>query len=266
MKYQPKHSREKFIGLPKTPYNIWKTLYYQVHRRLPNSTVTVNGSKFKATPYRELERAFITGSYEPYDIAFLRYISPEKPYMIDIGANIGFYTIEALNCLNAQRVVAIEPSKRESDQILLNTRLNGFTQELITLRVACSNYNGPGRLNVATGRHCGANSLGNYYYEDTPHMYRETVNVFTLDHIVENLEFVLPRVDIIKVDVEGCEFEVLKGAEQTLLTHKPILVVEYPNQEIVEYLSSLGYYDISPKETRNNFFVKDPERWMNLKN
>merc|ERR1711874_258866 len=55
------------------------------------------------------------------------------------------------------------------------------------------------------------------HYDKT---HRETVEVMALD------ELALSRLDLIKIDVESMEFEMLKGAEQTLRRHRPIIYVE----------------------------------------
>jgi tetrahydromethanopterin S-methyltransferase subunit F len=67
------------------------------------------------------------------------------------------------------------------------------------------------------------------------------VKVVTLD------SFNLTNVDFIKIDVESYEYEVLKGAKNTIETNKPIIGIELlqsyqPNyKEIVKYIESLGY-------------------------
>jgi hypothetical protein len=70
------------------------------------------------------------------------------------------------------------------------------------------------------------------------------IPVTTLDNYLQNKTEIIPG--IIKIDVEGLEYAVLKGAENTLRRHKPSLVIEILDgdtnrKEIVEFLLEIGY-------------------------
>lgn len=45
----------------------------------------------------------------------------------------------------------------------------------------------------------------------------------------------------IKIDIEGYEYNVLKGGEQTILKYEPILLIEWPSDQIIDYLRNYGY-------------------------
>jgi len=56
--------------------------------------------------------------------------------------------------------------------------------------------------------------------------------------------FFFPTVDLIQLDVEGYESDVLRGAEQTIVTHRPVITCENADKEIMSFLSRLGYVAI----------------------
>jgi FkbM family methyltransferase len=83
----------------------------------------------------------------------------------------------------------------------------------------------------------------------------EEVPVVTLDSLN------LPRCEFLKIDVEGMELNVLRGAEQTIRRLRPILYVENDRDEnspqLIEYLQSLGYvlyWHLPPLFRPNNFY------------
>lgn len=77
---------------------------------------------------------------------------------------------------------------------------------------------------------------------------RELVALYALDEIMAHID--CPRVSLIKIDVEGGELDVLRGAAGTLATHKPAILCEIDNREgrfgigkdeLADFLRGLGY-------------------------
>lgn len=65
---------------------------------------------------------------------------------------------------------------------------------------------------------------------------------------------------IVKLDVEGHEFEVLLGAENTIRTHKPSMYVEifdFDNSPVVPWLKNLGYNTVVPRPEANYLFINN---------
>jgi hypothetical protein len=79
---------------------------------------------------------------------------------------------------------------------------------------------------------------------------KTTVSCHRLDDIYKG------RVSLIKIDVEGHELEVLKGAENTIKKYMPTLLIEifdFENNEVPKYLKSLGYDD--PEERPEHVYL-----------
>lgn len=89
----------------------------------------------------------------------------------------------------------------------------------------------------------------------------------TQDTILPLDSFQLPEVNLIKIDVDGMELEILKGAVETLEKYQPVIVIEelimangLPNHGGVKFLSDLGYKEVfkieGQKTHRDYIFVK----------
>ena len=226
------------IPLPRTPQNLAKTLWYKFYRHLPSSTVSLYGSRFKAVNYRVLERAFVTHEYEPLDLEFLRTIFVPGSKFVDVGANIGIYSLFA-SLAGASKVFAFEPSSREFDLFKKNITLNKRSYNIFPIQKACSSSSHQHEMNIATDRYRGANSLGDFYYEDTPLKTTETVWSTTLDLELGHLNFT--PLDTIKIDTDGHEYEVLVGARRILSKATPTLLIEYPTEDVINLLTQLNY-------------------------
>ena len=140
---------------------------------------------------------------------------------IDIGANIGLFTLKAARLTGPQgRVIAIEPGTEAANRLEENVGLNSYAQVTI-LRQALSDSNGEAVLHhVQLGNDPQAYSLvGSALATDG-----ETVKTETLDSLVSRLA--LTQIDCIKMDVEGAEPMVIAGAAQTLDRFHPMVIFE----------------------------------------
>lgn len=162
-------------------------------------------------------QSMITGSFERDEIAaFLKYI-PRASACIDIGANIGFYTCLAAS--QGKHAVAIEPLRNNLKMLYANLACNEFTE----VEVFPLGLSGRGGIKRLFGYGTGASFVSGWAGVSDRHY--EIVPVTTLDIIVNGRFDGQPL--FIKMDVEGFENEVLKGAGHTLsASPKPIWLVE----------------------------------------
>lgn len=117
---------------------------------------------------------------------------------IDVGAHRGIWTKRMLDFFN--KVVAIEPTDLH-EKIQKDDKLQ-------IINAACGARRG--RCSIASGLR---NSGQSHVVEG------DTVNMITLDSL--NLS-----PDFIKIDVEGMEFDVIKGARETIIRSKPLIMIE----------------------------------------
>jgi FkbM family methyltransferase len=181
-------------------------------------------------------------SKEPETIEWIKYFANNSPSksntLIDVGANIGLYSLFWLSLRPDLKCIAIEPFEQNCRLLTRNIELNNFEDRITVLEQPLYSEATTGFFNVTDNRP-GASSykfeLQNYQKIGTS----DLASSVTLDHI---LEFV-PNNVIIKIDVDGNDFEVLKGAKLSLKKNKIQSILIESSVEIqVEIASFLVYY------------------------
>jgi len=184
----------------------------------------------------------VLGMYEPAKTdVVLKLLKPGSTF-IDVGANIGDFSLLAASVIgNEGKVLAFEPEAANCQWVKRNIELNGH-KNVEVFQLALSDSDGEAPLYL--GGRCDYHSLLKDQRE------REagaiTVKTRTLDSLLEERgQF---RVDMIKVDVEGAELEVLKGARETLRRnpHVVLLLELHPLMgvspaEACDFLRHLGF-------------------------
>lgn len=210
----------------------------------------LNGLRLYLYPGNEISRAiFLTGHYEPNEFCLLDRILRRGMTFVDVGANMGLFTLFAAKKVGKQgTVVSIEPSSREFERLRENVELNGLSNVRL-FQIALSNRQTQASLLVATEEKSGHNTLGAFGYESVMEQGRELVSVHRLDDIVELEGY--QRIDVVKLDVEGAELLALQGATETLMRFRPVLLLElsdrtlghqgYTSADVWEFLTRNGY-------------------------
>ena len=154
-------------------------------------------------------------------------------WVIDIGANVGHYTIKLSDIVGKTgRVIAFEPIPETFELLAANTARLSF-KNVTLLNVGASSstcLHGMALPKFDTG-------LDNYYMAqittDNP-----SIEILCLS--VDSLNLSNP-VGLIKIDAEGHDLQVLKGMESLLERDHPVLIIEEGSSEIQEYLNRFGY-------------------------
>ena len=157
------------------------------------------------------------GSYEPHVTAvFKRFLKPGMS-VLDIGANIGFFTMLSAHLVGPEgHVLAVEPNPANARMIEASRRLNGFRHVTV--------------LQVAAGRQPGILALNVTHSNGTTAAVSEDLGgiLGATTVPVINLDAVAPAaVDFIKIDVEGAEGAAIEGLEQTLTRCRPVIASEF---------------------------------------
>jgi FkbM family methyltransferase len=163
--------------------------------------------------------------------------------VIDVGANIGEVSFSFANNYPNATVYGFEPHPTTFQKLKRNHALNSFKN------LHLQNLG----LGAQTGEvHFEEREIGNpgmNRVTSNPERSAHRITITTLDSFVTEKQ--VSSVSIIKIDVEGYEHEVLKGASAILTNHKPILFIELDDSNLmeqgsnasdfIEFIESFGY-------------------------
>ena len=167
--------------------------------------------------------------YEEYMYDYItKYVETKNTTIVDVGANLGFHTLEFADLVENGQVFAFEPQKIVYYQLCGNIILNGFTNVTAynfgvgnsnkKIRVENQDYSASEKLNI-----------GNTHLDAFTHAGYNEVDLVKLD------DFKFNNLSIIKIDVQGYEVEVLKGAINTINEHRPVIFIEIEPPQLAIY-------------------------------
>lgn len=173
------------------------------------------------------------GSYEDTKRRYFERTLKQGSIVYDIGANVGFYTLLASVLVGTTgKVFAFEPAPRNLRYLRAHLRLN-LVENVRTIEAAVSDRVGVAHFDEASGPCTGRLAEGG-------ELLVRTVSVDELFSIGE-----LPPANFIKVNVEGSEARVLRGAKNMLSVHRPTIFLathgKETHAECCQLLRSLGY-------------------------
>ena len=255
-----RHMRVRAVG---------KAVAWQAYKRLarcPWDISVYNGMRMRCHPdCRGSGLMIYTNGMIDYDDGnfALRYLRPGDAF-VDVGANIGVYTLMAASCVGEQgKVLAFEPGKLAFQRLNENVDLNGLKQ----VRTVFS----------AVGEEKGevsflqSQNLTNRIALDDDSGESVTVPCVTLDEMISDTRFAMG-----KIDIEGAEPIAFRGAVKSLAAgNPPVWVMEFKDRLLQRFDSSaedfadqlrqsgyrLGHYDADQNE------LGFPDRpWLNRDN
>lgn len=189
----------------------------------------------------EHERTYFYGEHdERYETRHIRKLVRKGDTCWDIGANVGFYTCLFASLVgNKGKVIAFEPASVTMNYLLRNTKMNDFTNVTLVKKAV-------GNRKESRNLYCSSALLAEGTASLLPTAdatYSEMVEVDTIDSICHDL----PVPDFVKIDVEGCQLEVLQGADVFLTINSPLIMAELKDPRvdikvaIEEYLTRHQY-------------------------
>ena len=160
---------------------------------------------------------------------------------IDVGADVGTYAISVGNCLRALgdiRILAFEPSKVSCDLLRLNVANNDLVDIVEPRQIGLGDGSADSAELLFDAREPGCSGLDASIVQGEM---VETVKMSTLD--AQLARHVLGSVIALKLDVEGSEIAVLKGAATTLAAAEEVLLLveDFVDVGIVSYLERTGW-------------------------
>jgi len=212
--------------------------------------------KFYVSPDSALfGRLIIYNSYEPDLIEIVKQVLDPQKDIVDVGANIGFYTVLFQKMISKEKkVLAIEPSSKALKRLYQNLSINECTHNVIIFEGGVSNELGHMELKTINNRE-EYSTIGSVIHPagNGQPFVTETVKISTVDLLVKE-HCLAPG--FIKIDVEGWEPQVLKGMQDTIQNHQPIILLEWDEfllksnnfnpQDTIHWLESYNYKIFDP--------------------
>lgn len=162
--------------------------------------------------------------YEPKLVKLcLKYLDEDKD-IIDVGANIGFFTVLFAKNINNRRVLSIEPTKKALSRLHKNIELNKVKNIVTVFEGVASNKSDDIEIKTIAGKE-EYSSIGKMNHPSVANEQwtTEKVKSTTLNELVYQNSL---TPGFIKIDVEGAEHLVFDGAIQVLKDYRPIILSE----------------------------------------
>lgn len=160
----------------------------------------------------------LDGAYEPDVTSVFRTLLQPSMGVIDVGANIGYFTMLSASLVGTEGyVLAVEPNPRNARFIEASRRLNGFEQ----VQVA----------QVAAGPETGMLALNTSYSTGTTSDMPDGASLLGATTVLcTRPDALVPagrRIHLIKVDVDGSDHKALLGCTEVIARHKPLIISEF---------------------------------------
>lgn len=231
----------KAVGLgPILPLREW-------HQRFKESIKTdhtfIDGFEMYLDKKDSLDLS-VDDSYDEFDREILRQIVHPGDHVIDLGANIGFYTLTLARLVGPEgRVYAFEPSPENFALLSRNVQCNGF-QAVTLVQKAVSNKNGKAQLFL-----CDTNAGDHRIFEAREDRQAVAIETVTLDDFFRDSS---EDLHLIKMDIQGAEGMALEGMQGLLSRSRRLsIMMEFWPQglvrcgadpgKVLDLLHSLGF-------------------------
>lgn len=213
--------------------------------RLKDDTIVNNGEGLFYCRKMSSDLHIISNSYEYDTVVLFRKLAKDSRVIVDVGANVGKYTILAGKTNQNSVITAIEPQADNFVTLVKNIKLNEL-QNVITSKIALGSMKGSGKLYEGSNKQ----NLGGYSLEIKTDSCEE-VRIDTLDNLFD-------FIDLIKIDTEGSEFEILKGATR-ILSEKKIkkMIIEICDKNFLKVNDFFESYGYSIKHIQYNNYLAE---------
>lgn len=161
-------------------------------------------------------------------------IGSDNPVVLDIGANIGTFTLLVLSLAHAQNipvtVYAVEPEENNlellKENLDANPRLFEHGSSVIILEVGVSDFSGKSRI---------TNQSGGSRLSDGEDL--QEIDIVTYDELIKAND--IDKIDFVKIDIEGSEYPLINGASRKNLLRAHYYAIEWDTQNTKETFTDI---------------------------
>ncbi len=207
--------------------------------------------------------------YGESDTEFVKKIIKKNDIVLDIGANIGYYTLIFAKLVgNSGKVFSFEPESKNFKILKKNVEINGYNNVILEQKIV-SNTNGISTLYIS--EKAGSHRI----YKSDNFVESLEIKSISMDSYIEKNN--LKKINFIKIDVEGAELNVLQGIQKILDSNKHIILfTEFsPNQikscgleptDMINFLTNNKFKIYFTQIKNNKTVFLDFEKIYSLKN
>lgn len=217
--------------------SVYQHLYFK-----GDFSVTIDGNKkFKLRHFgfqieNEIFWSGLEDGWEKVSIGLWKKLSSISEVIIDIGANTGVFSLISKTINEKSKVYAFEPVHRVFDKLNQNVELNNY--DIKTFKIATSNYDGKGVIYDGLGEHVYSVTVNKDIQSEGKYKVKEVeIDLIRIDTFIEVNR--IPKIDLMKIDVETHEAEVLEGMGKYLQEFEPTLLIEILNDKVGKKVQEL---------------------------
>jgi len=199
------------------------------------------------------QQIFWYGYYEKELGYLLKKIVKPEDVFLDLGANIGYFSLLVANNSPSVKVISFEPVAGLFQNMNDNISLNNI-KNISTVNAAVGEISEENELFVSAPDNLGMSS---FHQPENYSGKKEKVKVVAIDDWVKTSG--LSKIDVIKLDIEGSELAALKGMKEVLQKQKPVLIVEV-NPE------TLSMFNLKPSDIYDHLKQLHFEGFLILEN
>jgi FkbM family methyltransferase len=210
---------------------------------------------------------YFPAGYEKDNFDFLTAAVKQGDTVLDVGAHIGLFAVIASKLTGANgKVIAFEPAPATFNLLQQTVKINNAGNTITTIQKAVGSEPGKTTFFISDSVADNSNSLVSYL-GDRP-LNGIDIDITSIDTVVAEQQ--LSRVNFIKIDVEGAEYDTLRGAAQTFKRFAPHAIVAiHPVpivakgdklEDIYDFIVALNYrITVDEKPLSREDFLKNKE-------
>jgi FkbM family methyltransferase len=241
-------------------------LLYKLGGRVNDSFTFRLRNNFLVHVPKQILPEFKESFFEETYLAYLpsKILDIESPIILDIGANVGFFSIFSFYKFKNPKIISFEPIKRNFDLLQNNVNLIS-SNNLIIVNKAVSKTNGQITLTFSNDQDITTSAS---IFDNQSESIKETVISTSLEKIVE--DYKLSKIDLLKLDCEGAEYEIFYNTPSHIFKKVNCIALETHqgksenenNMVLSNYLRKLGF-TVKTKADDLIWAYKDVQQWNN---
>jgi FkbM family methyltransferase len=262
LKYDGKISREEYWTIVQTKLKVLREIQLVLRREnlslqisqsclqleIPltsfetSVSMTLDVDDIRSVPFSVIA----DGPYEKFQGMILLKLARRSSEFIDIGANMGYYSLAAAKVNSTIKVRAFEPQPRVFSTLVNNISLNNLSDRVEAHNFGLGSKQSTMTMFIPKFTGSGGGSLANLHREEG-----EPIEVEVQVKVLDEYSVKWTNPDLIKIDVEGFEFEVISGGMNLIKKSRPTIIIEllrkwmkpfdkHP-QDVIELLIEEGY-------------------------